>query len=211
MVELTTATQAKLTQAQTWLEEVEKKAMKVKVKDEDDAVFAAETIVMAKRLTNILNQERTALVAPLNEEVSRINKMFKPFLDKIASVREAMENALRKYRQQQQIAAEEAERKRQELLRKEEEARAQGKKVKTKALPDKLLTLPPEKQVAGNTGMVTTRKVVKWRLVDMEKVPREYLTLDTVKINALARQASPDKLPQIDGLEFFIEEQYIAR
>ena len=76
----------------------------------------------------------------------------------------------------------------------EEKAKATSKRVEKREIRGK------KKEVKTHT-----RKVPQWEVVDESKVPRKYMTLDTVKINKDVRAG---KL-KIAGLKIWIEEKVI--
>ncbi len=57
-----------------------------------------------------------------------------------------------------------------------------------------------------STEHLTTMRVKKWRLIDIDKVPREYLTLNETLINGIRKERPFGAVSHIDGIEFYTDE-----
>ena len=69
-----------------------------------------------------------------------------------------------------------------------------------------MTTTPVEVRQSVKAGVATMAEVKewKWKVVDETKIPREYLLVDEIKINKLARSKDVDKPTlKIDGVEFY--------
>lgn len=63
-------------------------------------------------------------------------------------------------------------------------------------------TAPVVAQTYRPVSGISTRKTWKWRIVDESKIPRQYLQLDTVKINGVVRaMGSTTNIPGIEVYE----------
>ena len=83
---------------------------------------------------------------------------------------------------------------------------AKEKKIEPVHVPDPVLKAKPE-PTRTESGSASVRKSWKWKEVDMSNVPREYLMLDTVKINKAVRAGARS----ISGLEIYEESTTVLR
>lgn len=66
----------------------------------------------------------------------------------------------------------------------------------------------PDADMTPKVSGVKTYRVTKWRVIDLNKVPREYLTLDEKKVNQAVREMK--NLANIPGIEVYQEEEVRA-
>lgn len=197
---------------------VEERCKALLIKTDEDVQYATESIVLIKQLLTRLEEKRKSIVEEPTRTIRAINARFKLGTDKLETMRDKIEIELRRYREEQRKAAEEAERKRLEWLRKEEErqrkALAEGKAATTRALPQKLRNAPqePPKTLVATSGTVSRRLIVRWKVVDEAAIPRVFLTVDEKKLNLLARETDPNgELPQVPGVSFYTEESFTVK
>ena len=53
---------------------------------------------------------------------------------------------------------------------------------------------------------ITTARQKKWKIINRELIPREYLIVDEVKLNAKRREFDFEDKSTIEGIEFYYEE-----
>lgn len=70
------------------------------------------------------------------------------------------------------------------------------------------LPVAPEVEMTPKVAGVKTYRVTKWRIIDLDKVPREYLILDEKKVNQTVREMKT--LASIPGIEVYEEEEVRA-
>lgn len=66
-------------------------------------------------------------------------------------------------------------------------------------------------KLSDKTSHLTSRREKRWRLVDFDKVPREYLFLNEKLINAVREQYGYTDESPIDGIEFFVENVAVLK
>jgi len=177
-----------------------------------------------------LETARKSLTKPLNDQVRFINAQFKaareqyeaasregraklkPWLEKLEKEQREREAAERK-------AAEEAARK----LAEEKAAEEQAAKAKASdtaaslppkkeppppppAAPDPSPPPPPPKAPQGGKKKAHTRKVKKWRILDMSKVPMKYFSLDTKLVDEAMKDGE-----HVPGIEFYEDSEVVMR
>ncbi len=115
--------------------------------------------------------------------------------------------------EQERLRREEAERLRREAEKLAEERKLQaaieaenaGYKEEAEAILDEPVFIPPPivaKEIPKIAGQAVV-KTWKWRLIDINLVPRQYLKVDEVAVNGIAR--SLKEKAQIPGIEFYPE------
>lgn len=194
-------------QVSDWAVKAEQGIKKV-INDETEAA-AYDLIKSAKSFFDELEDKRKQMVMPYNDYVKSINGMFKPLTDRLKNIDELCRSHLRPYltakekaRQEEQARIEEQNAKVLEKQNKKiEKAVAAGKDVTTMA-PANIQSVPVavKTTTTENGTKSTVRMVTKWRLVDINKVPREYLVVDNVKMNAAIKI-----FPTIAGIEVYQE------
>lgn len=169
---------------------------------------------------------RTALVKPHNDHVKAINGLFR---DVLASVDKAdgltrgkMLTFTREQERRAVEAAAAAQRQRLEAearLKEAERAEAAGHAGVAEQLLEGAVAaeqgakaaqaqavLPP-KTVATAAGAATVRKVWTFKVVDLEQVPRAYMTLNETAV----RQAIREDVREIAGLKIYQDETLSVR
>lgn len=147
---------------------------------------------------------------PLRQAEKHLKAQIGPYLvEKERALREARERARREKEEAERKAREAEEERREEARRLERLGKIEeAKKVIEKPLP----TIEVKKQEAPIPPApkgIHTKKIWKWRLLDISLVPREYLKLDEVKIGSLVR-ATKGKF-KIAGIETYSEDIVATR
>jgi len=158
------------------------KTMKKKIKQ-----FFDPTIEQFKKAKGAAEKGRKA-------EVERMEKFLSPVED--------AENSLmlkcKSYENEQARIAEE------ERKRKEEEAAKARELLEDNELAEKIeeeaKEIEPEINRVAGLGI---RRTWKWRVTDPNKIPREFLVIDTIKINAIVRNFQDKE--KIEGIEVYFE------
>ena len=153
----------------------------VKIKDQTEYAVATEFISRIQTQVKLMEKERKSWVDPLNEQVKRLNAMFKmrsqPAEELITKIKRAMSDYLiaeeRKAREKEAklLAAQE---------KKNQKAMETGKPINFGATPT---VARPTNTVHAEAGRSTGVKKWKWELVDPFQVPREYLMIDERALN----------------------------
>lgn len=148
---------------------------------------------------------RKEIVQPLNDEVKEINNKFKYLISELTPEEGRLKKELLSYQARQR---EVVERELAEARKKQEEeilnnAIAQGKD-ELPIIVEEVITAP--KLSDKNEFGITTVRQKKWRLVNIDLVPREFLMVDEAKVKALRSTYGYDDKSPIAGIEFTLEE-----
>lgn len=193
---------------------------------------AGEHLKIIKSKAKELDNLRKSLTQPLDESKKRIMGFFKKPLEYLANAEAAVKSAMLKWQQKQEAIrrAEEqrlAEIQRKEAERLEREARAaeeKANKLKTekakaaaeeraKELREKAETVtsiaPAVESKVEEVNGISTKKIWKFRIVDVNKIPRKYMVPDEKLIGKMGRVTNGKE--QIDGVEFYSEDVISAR
>jgi len=158
----------------------------IKVSDEKSKELAKQSSINLKNISTQLGKLRLERTAPLRTEVARINKAVTKITDKLEFRSKRLINDCFKFEQEQVRIIK--ERKAKDLL---------GK-------VDALLKDKPVEEVKKQEERTEIRTQKRWKvdLVDLSKVPKEYLMVDSMKVN----QAIKAGKTEIAGLKIFVEE-----
>lgn len=166
-----------------------------KIESQEDLELANDTTKDVKLKFKDLEERRTSITQPINEGLRRINAVFKPITDQYkkceVDLKTTVAAGLRYLREEQT-------RKLQEVA----ELSKAGDMVEAKRA---LLETPDAVLPAGTS----IREIWKYRVVDISKVPDEYLILcvnDTIVQAAVAAGAR-----EIPGLEIYSEDSVTTR
>jgi len=181
------------------------RAEALKISSDKELAWAGDQLAQIVSLKKRVEEKRKFFVDPLNAQVKQINAMFKRWLEPLERAERKLRDAIAAYKVEQERKRKEQEeflRRKREIL----ERLAREKKLEV-AVPPPVEQPPVPAAVKTSTGAtVATRKVWTFRLVDINLVPREYLTLDEAKV----RKAIAAGVREIPGLEIYQEERVIV-
>lgn len=153
------------------------------------------------------------------EAITQRDKYLKPLQDfdkrSKASIIDYNKRIESEQRERERIAnealAKVAEAKKQELIQKAESLpnEWEAEVLKEKAQEIKPFTVDVQKNVVESAGL-SIRRTWKARVVDFEKVPREYLLLNESLLNSQAKIAEV-RMAGISGIEFYEEQSASVR
>lgn len=162
----------------------------IKVKDPKSQMEAGQWLVLISKAKKAVEEKRQFFVRPLNEQVKRINEMFKGYMKPLLEAEGILRNGMVAYNIQLRKEAEEKN--------KEIERLAKKTGIDSKDLE---LTSQPA-VVKMKAGSVSARKFWTFKVIDLKKVPREFLMLDVVKVREAIRKGER----KIAGLEIYEAE-----
>lgn len=191
------------------IERMKQLAQDHQVVDDESNKSAIEMAAQAKRLGKTVEEMRKAKVKPYQDYTKAIGNLAKVYTDTADQIERVLKGKINGYLAAERLKKAEAER------RAQDEARELQKKLDAEAaekgLPQVEVPLPvlPQKMdpVRTEEGSASQRKDWKWRVVQPDEIPREYLALDTVAINKAVRAGAR----QIPGLEIYQEESVQIR
>ena len=141
------------------------------------------------KLSRKINDQFKDITIPLNEADGILRKLDKDFQYALDALR---------------AAAETEERLR--LIAEQEQAAKSGEIIETK--PSSILSEPePTSTMRVETGTRHFRENPKWALLDLDKVPREWLKLDEAKITGAVKAG----MQSIPGIKIWSEREAVVR
>lgn len=175
------------------IEKVLKEITDLKVNDDDSSQKGAEMLSRLKKAKDALEKKRKEITKPLVDEKRDIDNYFKTFTVPV-------EEAERKMRGKMQVflsAKAEQERKAQEKL---------AKKAEKSGI--ELMEVPVVPQaVQTEQGSVSTRKVWKYEITDVNVIPGKYFVLD----ERLIRDDIKAGVREIKGVRIFETDEIVVR
>lgn len=209
------------------------------VTTEKDAEIVSEYRAQFNKRVKELETERKEITGPLLEikrqldgkynaikeraqrAIQLCDNMLRPYLAEQRRLREEAEAAERKRKEEEEKAKAEAEEKLREAQRIAKEstdkaklAEQEAEVAKARAAVDEIRRTPakpmPAKSVTGSLGSKTgLTRVWKWRVVDIDKVPEEYLLppeerIQKGMVTKIAK--SQQETAFIPGIEFYCED-----
>jgi len=209
----------KLVEIQTESNRVLDTNQKFIIKGEKSLVEASEALVGIKARIKRSEELRTFFVKPLNDQVKAINDRFKLAVQPLKDAETLISGKIIDYRRKENARIAEERRAEEERQRKEFEAEqakkmAEAKKLKgiekEMAMAEVPQDFTPEvdlkqkKQIITNAGTLKTRLTWKATVLDEMSVPREFLSVDIVKINQAVRSGVREiagvKIEQVESL-----------
>jgi len=170
-----------------------------------DTVTVTEDLSIIAGIKKELESRRKEYVTPLNNEVSRVNNVFKSVRQPLDHADSILRKKLIDYQQEQARIAREIE---QQNKEKQEKA-VQEMLTYGEILSDTTQEVVPHvaKTTRGVMGTSRATTVKKWRLVDWTQVPDEFKQLDDTKIGKLVRAG----IAYIPGIEIYEEATLTVR
>ncbi len=171
------------------------------IEDDTDYELAAKTLQIVKGRIKEVEAERTSLVKPLRDVVTKLNSYFSPATDKLEGMAKRLDQLMRAYQlkkrdeQQKLLAAAAVE--------------AAKQKVTDVDPPKAAMTLMKAAQSAAPPTVKGTSvtEVIKWEYVDDSLVPHEFCSPDVKKINAAVRAG----VKEIPGIRIYADVQISSR
>ncbi len=202
-------------------------ALKIDIANPDTAEKAGFYLGKVKAAQKDLDALRKSLTKPLDDKKKDIMEAFRDPEKTLSGVEAHLKGQLLKWsahlediRRKEQAELERKAKEQQEKARAMLEAEAKAKleedpfafdeveaieaEAATLCVPTPIL--PERKTIPFNASK---RLLYKWRVKDMDAVPREYLMLDEKKLGEVARAAKGEA--EIPGIEFYTEEILTAR
>jgi hypothetical protein len=185
---------------------------------------AAETVKGVKTRFKEMDKMRKSMTQPLDDSKKKIMALFNPALDKLKETELRIKKGMddfhraeiereRRESEKARIEAEKIEKKRQEaLMKRAEKADEKGKESKADSLRDQaeqVYVAPAITPAPAKAAGISVSKVWKFRVTNLDKVPREYLELNETAVNkmcSVAKSVAGEKQKVdhlIDGIEFY--------
>lgn len=184
------------------IDEAIKESKKILVMEESQIETAGFYIKKFGDLDKKIESLRKDFVKPLNDEVKQINNFFKSLQNSFLPE----QDRLKKESNEMLV----------EIRRRQAELKAAEQKELEDAMLDEA-ELFDDESVLDNIPQIefrqtkiaetlTTVRTKKWKVVDLDKVPRKYLVVDEKLINNVRKDYDFEDKSPIDGIEFYFEE-----
>ncbi len=194
--------------------------------------MSAEDLKIIKSKAKELDEIRKSLTKPLDESKKKIMQLFKAPLEFLTKAEGCIKRAMvgwqteqeRNRRAEEERLAEIQRKEAEKLQRQAEKEAAKAESLKTekgkadalakaeelKAKAEVVTSITPtvESKVEDVEG-VSTRKVWKFKIINADKIPREYLMPDEKYIGQIVRASKGKK--QIDGIKIYSEDVISSR
>jgi hypothetical protein len=200
--------------AKNQIKDLSEKCLTLAINNDSTLAQAKEFAKLGKSIENYIEEKRKMLTKPLvdkKKEIDDVAKDLKAILDRgVKPLRDKILNY-----EQEKLAAQQAEMRRiaEEKRKKEEELRAAAlAESKTDEVieqkVDELVALQnQEAELIQNPEKTSIRKVWTFDVVDIELVPRDFLELNSVKVNAAIKGG----MREIPGLNIYQKDQLNLR
>ena len=173
------------------------------IRGDADLKTAAEALQTIAAQKKLIESRRQFFVKPLNDQVKKINDLFKPIAAKLGEVDIMIRTKVNKYRSDQAAIAAK-EQKRLDDLAIKQQARLDKKSEKTGVEAPKIIAPVVQPATTKVEGM-TVRKTWTYEIVDEKLVPDDYYTIDPTKI----RSAIKNEIREIPGIRIYQKEETV--
>lgn len=216
--------QVQLQEVSQQVSELQQQAQHISIANDYDVSMATELLGQVKSRAKAIEALRVVIVQPLNDQVKKINNMFKSQIEPLEQIETTVKRAVVVFRQMQaEIQRKEQEKleteRKAELQRLEQERLAAARdnaplevidalQAKQEDLELKPVTIAvPQATVRTSSGTMSAKKVWKFEVTDAIDVPREYLMVNETGI----RRAIMDGVRDIPGVHIYQEESISIR
>jgi len=177
---------------------------------------AGEDLKKIKAKIKELDELRKSLTKPLDESKKKIMDFFRKPLDYLGKVQTDVNSAMVRWNNKQEAIRqaeqtrllEEQKKEANRLARLAEKAEQRGDESKAEEFKGRAAVVQSVAPIVENKvdRVAGLTKTVNWkfRIVDINKIPREYMLPDEVKIGQIGRAKKGTE--KIDGIEFYPEE-----
>lgn len=166
------------------------------IADDEEYGACATLLTEIRGEVKSLTAQRDSVVKPINEGLKKLRALYKPALDSLGAAEQGIKTAMLTFRSEQ------------ERLRSEAEAAAH--EALAEGLHDlAMVHIHDAAQEAPKATGVSARKVWKLRVIDLARVPREFMVVDTAALRRHAISNGWDTPPA--GIEYYQEEGLMIR
>jgi len=189
---------------------LESYAISTTITNLDDIKRGTEDLSMIANLKKALEERRKEYTAPLNSHLREINDTFKNMVQPIDSANDILRTKILAFNKEQQRLKDEAV-KAEELIRQATEIQAKLTQQTGEIFPDIPTVSVPEvvvsKKVYTSVGDMSTRKNMKWEVVDIALVPDYLKIVDAVKVGKMVRAG----IGAIAGIRIWEEDSLVIK
>lgn len=175
-------TQKELVQYQDKATELEKFALSIEIKSDDDLTRASDQVKQAKEAQKTIEKKKDEYVLPAKQILERAKADFDPLIKAFKGVETILKDKATIYITEKNRKIKEEEDK---ITKKVEEG-----KMKEGTALKKMEKLPEQtKTVQGNASQLRVTEYEDIEIVDVNLIPREYMLPDTTRIKAVVLKA----------------------
>ena len=189
-------------------------AKAVVIKDQESYEFQGNRLRTIKTQWSEIESKRKELSKPFQQAIKQLNDFFNEPLDVLKRAETCIKQALIKYTDQKEKERQEEERRLRiaaekqtiKLEKKAEKQELKGQKEKAEETRIEAMAIPVpvvDRKIEKVKG-VTFKDIWKFRIVDINKIPRKYLIPDEKSLGEIARSAKGKVA--IPGVEFYSEK-----
>ena len=199
---------------QTDSQEIFEAAKKVIIKNPDSYEYQANSLRNIKTQWSEIDEKRKELVRPFQAAVKKLNDFFSVPLNQLKTAENLIKQALIRYTdekekerlQEEKRLREQAEKEAAKLEKKADklEEKGQTEKAFETRLDAKSIPVPVVAKKVEKVKGISFKEVWKFRIIDIDKVPRKYLIVDEKSLGEIAR--STKGKVTIPGIEFYSDK-----
>jgi len=179
-------------------------AERQQVASQTDADFTNVILKQISEQVKMIEEKRKTFTAPLNQSLREINSTFKELTKPLQTAKNILTQKVMAWRREEQ----EKIRIEQERIAREEERRRkiqEAHKEQGHEISKPVVMTRPEPLKQRDTTQ--TRKVWKFKIIDVIKIPREYLMIDESNIRDAIRKG----IREIPGVKIYQEEIMVIK
>lgn len=205
-------------------EEIVKLTNQIAVMEMDDVALANTVMKTLAKKVKTLEGLRKVITSQIDAKKAEVTNQFGLFIDPLAEEVDRLKADLLSFEKRQREEEEKARQARlaEERARREEEEKARqlrAEEQRQKALLNGVTDIEfveveeveaveieevQPQRTTSITGISSTR-YKKWEITDFDKIPREYLVVDTVKMNNVRKTFDYKDESPIPGIKFTVE------
>ena len=189
---------------------IEIKANEIVINNNDSLNTAVDYLSHIANTKKRIEDTRKTMVKPINDGLKAINEWFKRFSVPLEKADKTLRNKILTYRREQErLRREEEERLRK--LQEKEQKRLEKQAQKKGAPPPPPVVMPSvelqAKTVRGQMGSVSAKKVWDFEIIDVDRIPREFMIPNEKAIRAAVKAG----VRSISGVRIFQREDLSVR
>jgi len=170
----------------------------------EDLKDATNDLAVIAKLKKALTEKRNEFVAPVREYLNDFNDVFKRMLAPILEADTITRDQMKAFRAEQERQIAEAKQiEDDKLALAQREAALHHGETTVDLTPVEAPPVVPQR-VRTDIGMASTTKVHKWEVIDLSKVPSDYLKIDAGKVSDMVK-ASKGTI-SIPGIRVWTED-----
>ncbi|GAI82311.1 unnamed protein product, partial [marine sediment metagenome] len=174
----------------------------------DDLKPANDDLVNIGKLKKVMEAKRVEMVKPMQDEVKAIQETYKALMAPIFEAEQITGDKMKAFKIEAQRKAREAEEvNRQAVELAQKQAVLNQGEFFVDTTPVNIPSAPKLTRTAQGTSGLTAQW--KYRIVDIEKLPREYMIPDDAMLKSIATTHHDKK--QVSGVEFYNDPHITTR